>query len=203
MFLKHPTPDDQVISILRQHGGVLRTYQLLGYGIHPRLLYQMRDSGMIREFSRGVFGLPESSAASDSDLIAVAVRVPAGVICLVSALSFHEITSEIPHEVYLAVPRRKQTPRINYPPVRVFHFSDDTISVGVETHNIWGTEVKIFSAEKTVADCFKFRNKIGLDVAIEGLRMCLYNNGSRSKILEYARLCRVEKIISPYLEAIS
>lgn len=140
--------------------------------------------------------------SNHSDLAAVAARVPDGVVCLISALSFHELTSQIPHEIYLAIPRGKEIPRIDYPPVRVFHFSENTIAAGVETHKIAGVEVKIFTAEKTVADCFKFRNRIGLDVALEALKMCLSRNGSRAKILEYARLCRVEKVIYPYLEAI-
>jgi predicted transcriptional regulator of viral defense system len=203
MFFENYDQENQIISILQQHGGILRTSELLGCGVHPRVLYQMRDTGRIVELSWGIFALPEYLPAANSDLITTALRIPAGVICLVSALSFHELTDEIPHEIYLALPRRKSTPKIDYPPVRVFHFSDETISVGVEVHNLYETEVKIFSPEKTVADCFKFRNKIGLDVAIEGLKMCLSRNGSRSKILEYARLCRVEKVISPYLQSVS
>lgn len=203
MFFENHGQDNQIISILQQHGGILRTSELRGYGVHPRVLYQMRDIGRIIELSWGIFALPEYLSATNSDLITTALRIPTGVICLISALSFHELTDEVPHEVYLALPRRKSTPKIDYPPVRVFHFSDETISAGVETHNLYETEVKIFSPEKTVADCFKFRNKIGLDVAIEGLKMCLSRNGSRGKILEYARVCRVEKIISPYLQSVS
>jgi predicted transcriptional regulator of viral defense system len=148
------------------------------------------------------YQLAEMSRSNNSELTAVSARVPDAVICLISALSFHELTTQIPHEVYLAIPRRKESPRIDYPPVRVFRFSDQTISAGVDIHKIGGVKVKIFTAEKTVADCFKFRNRIGLDAALEGLKMCLNRNGSRAKILEYARLCRVEKVISPYLEAI-
>lgn len=194
--------NNQPLKIFRQNGGTLRTSQALRYGIHPRTLYKLRDEGQILELSRGVYQLAEIAQSNHSDLAAVAARVPDGVICLISALSFHELTTQIPHEVYLAIPRGKESPRIDYPPVRVFHFSDITISAGVRTHKIAGVEVRIFTAEKTIADCFKFRNRIGLDVALEALKMCLSRNGSRNKILEYARLCRVEKVIYPYLEAI-
>ena len=135
-------------------------------------------------------------------MVGISIRIPDAVVCLISALSFHELTAEIPHEIYLAIPHGKENPKIDFPPVRFFHFSDNTISAGIETHLVSNIKVKVFSPEKTIADCFKFRNKIGLDVAIKGLKMCVSRNGSRAEILEYARLCRVEKIISPYLQAI-
>jgi len=193
---------DKPIKVFRRHGGMLRAAQAIGLGIHPRELYRLRDAGEILQLSRGVYRLAEMDETGDSDLGVVAARVPGGVVCLISALSFHGITTEIPHEVYLAIPRRKESPRIDFPPTRAFHFSDETISAGVETHKVGNVAVKIFSPEKTVADCFKFRNRIGLDVALEGLKMCLAKNGSRAGILEYARICRVERIMRPYLEAI-
>ena len=193
---------NKLIEVFERNGGTLRASEAIGYGIHPRDLYKLRDAGKILQLSRGLYRLAEVEESGNTDLTSVARRVATGVICLISALSFHEITSEIPHEVFVAVPRRKESPRIDFPPVRVFHFSDETILAGVETHLIGNVPVKIFSPEKTVADCFKFRNRIGLSVAIEGLKMCLAKNGSRARILDYARVCRVEKIISPYLEAI-
>lgn len=189
-------------NLFRQNGGTLRTQMALELGIHPRKLYQLRDEGKIIEISRGIYQLAEFAELNNSDLAAVSLRVPEAVICLISALSFHELTTEIPHEVYIALPRGKKNPKIDFPPVRFFHFSEKTIRTGVENHPVSGVNVKVFSAEKTVADCFKFRNKIGIDVAIEGLKMCLSRSGSRAKILEYARLCLVEKILSPYLQAI-
>lgn len=194
--------NNKAVKLFRENGGMLRAAQALKLGIHPRNLYKMRNNGEIVQLSRGVYRLAEMDALNQSDLAAVAIRAPNAVICLISALSFHEITTQIPHEVYLAIPRRKESPRIDFPPTRAFHFSDDTIAAGVEVHDVGGVKVKIFSREKTVADCFKFRNRIGLDVAIEGLKMCLNQNGSRAEILEYARFCRVENIIRPYLEAI-
>lgn len=189
-------------DIFNRFGGVMRTSELLKLGVHPRTLYQMRENGEVVELSRGVYRLAELPELENSDLVAVAKRVPSGVICLVSALSFHALTSEIPHEVYLAIPRGKEKPRLDYPPTRVFNFSPESFSAGVEELDLDGNLIKVFSPEKTIADCFKFRNKIGLDVAIEALKMCLAKNGSRQKILEMARVCRVEKVIRPYLEAI-
>jgi predicted transcriptional regulator of viral defense system len=189
-------------SAFQQNGGIMRTSEILKLGIHPRTLYQMRESGELVELSRGVYRLAELPELENSDLVAVSKRVPNGVICLVSALSFHNLTTEIPHEVYLAIPQGKEKPNIDYPPTRVFNFSTDSFENGIEEHNFDGNLIKVYSREKTIADCFKFRNKIGLDVAIEGLKRCLANKGSRTKILEFARICRVEKIIRPYLEAI-
>lgn len=189
-------------ELFRQYGGTIRTRTALKKGMHPRKLYQLRDAGKIIEISRGVFQIADFAELNNSDLAAVSLRVPDAIVCLISALSFHDLTAEIPHEVYLAIPSGKENPKIDFPPVRFFHFSENTLSAGVETHLVGGVKVKVFCAEKTVADCFKFRNKIGIDVAIEGLKRCLSRSGSRAKILEYARLCRVEKIISPYLQAI-
>lgn len=190
------------INIFHQFGGTLRTSKLLKLGVHPRTLYQMRENGEVIELNRGVYRLAELSELENSNLVTVTKRVPTGVICLVSALSFYGMTTEIPHEVYVAIPRGKEKPRVDYPPTRIFHFSPQTISAGVEQQESEGNLIKIFSLEKTVADCFKFRNKIGLDVAIEALKMCLAKNRSRRKILELARICRVEKVIRPYMEAI-
>ncbi len=120
--------NDKSIKVFRQSGGMLRAAQALNLGIHPRDLYKLRDDGKIVQLSRGVYRLAEMNELNESDLAAVAGRVPDGVICLISALSFHEITTQIPHKVYLAIPRRKQRPRIDFPPARAFHFSDETIS---------------------------------------------------------------------------
>ncbi|MGH9947047.1 MAG: type IV toxin-antitoxin system AbiEi family antitoxin domain-containing protein [Pyrinomonadaceae bacterium] len=192
----------KAIRVLRSQGGTLRTSDILGLGIHPRTLYELRDSGKVTQITRGVYRLAEEPPTENIELTAAAMRVPDGVICLISALSFHRITNEVPHEVYLAIPKGRQKPKLDYPPIRVFRFSSEAYSAGIEKHAIDGTQVKIYSIEKTVADCFKFRNRIGLDVALEALRICIRNKGSRQKILEFARVCRVERVIRPYLEAI-
>lgn len=187
----------------RERGGLLRTSEALKLGIHPRTLYELRDANRITQLGRGLYRLADAPETEHLDLITVAAKVPDGVICLISALSFHGITTEIPHEVYLAVRHGKEQPRLDYPPLRVFHFSHETISAGVEKHKLEGVTVRLFNPAKTVADCFKFRHKTGVDVAVEALKLCLARGKARpAQILRYARLCRVERVIRPYLEAL-
>lgn len=187
--------------IFREHGGTLRTSEILRLGVHPRTLYQLRESGQVIQLSRGVYRLADLPPLENSDLAAATMRIPDGIICLVSALSFHGITTEIPHEVYLAIRTGKEKPKVDFPPIRVFHFSPETYSAGVEERQMHAHKIKVYSMEKTIADCFKFRNRIGLDVALEALRLCIRKGGSRRKILDFARICRVERVIRPYLEA--
>lgn len=193
--------EKEASRIFRKHGGTLRTSEILRLGVHPRTLYQLRDRGQVVQLSRGVYRLAGLPPLENSDLAAAAMRVPDGVICLISALSLHKITTEIPHEVYLAIPTGKEKPKMDFPPTRVFHFSRETYSAGVEKHQMDGHKIKVYSMEKTVADCFKFRNRIGLEVALEALRLCIRKGGSRRKIVDFSRICRVGKVIRPYLEA--
>ena len=190
--------------MFRQHGGMMRTSQAIAAGIHPRTLYRLRDLGMIDRISRGLYRWSDLPPLSDPDLVAVASRVPKGVICLISALAYHDITTQIPHEVYVAVPREVNVPRIDWPPVRGFRFSKASYSAGVDRHPIDGVSVPIYSAAKSVADCFKFRNTIGTDVAVEALRLALERRRAKPGEIEvFARLCRVERVVGPYLEALS
>ncbi len=190
-------------EVFSNHGGVMTRKQAVDAGMSPNTFYAMRDAGIIEMISRGWYTLADQPPSSRPDLAAVALRVPKGVICLISALSFHEITTEVPHMVYLALEKDAAEPRIDYPPIRTFRFSGESFRAGMETHSIDGIDTKIYCAEKTIADCFKFRNKIGLDVAIEALTM--YRRSERfdaGTVLEYARVCRVQKVIRPYLEAL-
>ena len=189
-------------QLFRKNGGTLRTSEILRLGVHPRTLYHLRESGKITQLSRGIYRLTDLPPLENSDLATIAKRVPTGVVCLISALSFHQLTNEIPHEVYLAIPTGKEKPKINFPPTRVFHFSPETYAAGIEEHILDEVKIKIYSKEKTIADCFKFRNRIGLDVTLEALRQCVSKGGSRKKILDFARICRVEHVIRPYLESI-
>lgn len=194
---------DRATAVFKKHGGILRTNQILREGIHPDTLYTMRDSGNLVTVSRGVYRLSDSPPLSNPDLVTVAARVPSGVICLISSLSFHELTTQIPHEVNIALPKGAEEPRIDHPPVRTYRFSAETFSEGIETHEIDGIDVRIYNPEKTLADCFKFRNRIGLDTVVEALRM--YHDLGTVRVndlMHYSSICRVEKIIRPYLEAI-
>jgi len=189
-------------NIFRSHRGVLRTGKAIRAGIHPRTLYKMRDVGMIERLSRGLYRLSDLPPLSEPDIIAVTMRVPESVLCLISALAFHEMTTQIPHEIYIAIKRNSRTPRVDYPPVRIFRFSGMAFTEGVEIHKIDGVSIHVYSPEKTLADCFKYRHKIGLDTAIESLK--LYRERKRVKydlLMHFAKICRVMKIMRPYLES--
>ena len=190
------------ISIFKENGGQLRMSEAVERGISRHALYSLRDKGIIEPISRGVYRLVDLPQVSDPDLIAIALRYPNSVVCLISALSFHEITTQIPHEVSLAIPRDARAPSADYPPLQVHQFTEEAYKAGIEEHFIDGAKVKIYSPEKTLADCFKFRNKIGMDIVLEALK--LYRSRMKfdhRKLLEYARICRVEKVMRPYLEA--
>jgi predicted transcriptional regulator of viral defense system len=193
---------EQAKALFRKHGGILRTTDALKEGIHPRTLYLMRDNKSLEVLCRGTYRLAELEPIDQHDIVIAASKVKSGVICLISALSFHEITTQIPHEVYMALSRKMAYPRLEYPPTRFFRFSPEAFKAGIEVHKISGMEVKIYSPEKTVADCFKYRNKIGLDAAIEALKFWRKKKNARiDKLMEYAKICRVYNIIKPYAEA--
>lgn len=190
-------------ALFREHQGVLRTSQALQLGIAPRTLYALRDAGTLIEVSRGLYRLANLPPLSQPDLVTVAMRIPRGVICLISALAYHDLTTQIPHAVHVALPRDAEKPRLDYPPIRLFWFSGQALTTGVEKHNLDGVTVKIYSPEKTVADCFKYRNKIGLNIALEALKRCRERNRcSVQRLLHFSRICRVEKVMRPYLEAL-
>ena len=157
----------------------------------------------LEQLGRGLYRLADAPPLSHPDLVAVSRRAPRAVVCLISALAYHGLTIEVPHAVYLAISRDSEPPRIEYPPVRVFRFGPRAFARGVETHDLDGVPVRIYSREKTLADCFKYRNLVGLDTALEALRR--YREQGRvdvDAVLRNARACRVERVIRPYLEAI-
>ena len=189
-------------AIFREHGGQLRMSEALDYGITPYMLYALRDRGVVEPVSRGIYRLAELPPLSNPDLVTVSLRYPNAVICLVSALAFHNITTQIPHEVSVAVPRGSRPPSLEHPPVRAHRFSKASYDAGIKVHRIDGATVKIYDREKTLVDCFKFRNRIGMDVVLEALRIHRERNGlDPGSLLEYSRACRVEQVMRPYLEA--
>lgn len=198
-----PSPVERAKSVFKQNGGLLRMSVAIRSGIHRDTLKRMVERGDLQKISRGLYQLVEALPPTHPDLAAVAAKVPSGIICLISALSFHELTTQIPHEVYLAIGRNSEPPRIDYPPVRVFRFSGRAFTEGVETHDMGPVSVQLYSREKTIADCFKYRNKIGLDTCLEALKM--YKQQRRydvDAILRHAATCRVDKVMRPYIEAI-
>lgn len=197
------TGQAKAIAVFRTAGGVLTTSEALRRGVHRRDLYALRDAGELEALSRGVFRLAELPPLTEPDLVTVALRVPKAVIALISALHFHGLTTEIPHEVSIALPRGTRPPRVDWPPVRVFLMSGRMFSSGIEAHERDGVPIRVYSAVKTVADCFRFRNRIGIEVGIEALRTGLAErNFTQADVLQAARLVRVESVVRPYLEAL-
>lgn len=197
-----PTSVDKAKTIILKQGGIIRTQEAINLGIHPRTLYQLRDSGELEQISRGVYQLRGCRPLEYPDLIAVAKRVPNAVLCLISALSFHEMTTQVPHAVSIALEKGAEQPRIDYPPVTVFRFSPSCHHAGIATHILDGVPVKIYSHEKTLVDCFKFRNRIGMDVVLEALkRYQQRKHKDLHALMHYAALCRVASVMKPYLEA--
>lgn len=198
----HNTREQEAVEIFRQAGGTLRTGEALNRGIHRRTLYGLRDAGVLEQLSRGVYRLAELPPLGEPDLVAVAIRVPKAVISMVSALHFHGLTLEIPHAVHIALPRATSVPQLDWPPVEVYWMSGDMYASGIEKHERDGVALKVYSAAKTVADCFKFRSRVGVDVAVEALRTGLEEaRFTPAEALRAAELCRVDSVIRPYLEA--
>jgi predicted transcriptional regulator of viral defense system len=198
-----PTLTEKARKAFRAHGGTLHTTEALTAGIHPRTLYAMRDAGEIETLARGVYRLAGLPPLANPDLVTVAQCVPNGVICLISALAFHDLTTQIPHEVHVAISRTARTPRLTFPPLRVYRFSNAAFAAGVDTPTMDGIPVRVYSPEKTLADCFKYRSKIGMDVILEALRTYRRQHPRFQRVLEYARICRVERLMMPYLEALA
>jgi predicted transcriptional regulator of viral defense system len=198
-----PETIEKALNIFRGHDNLLRTSQAIELGIAPRTLYAMHDAGLLVKITRGVFRLAEAAPLSDADLIQVALRIQKGVICLISALAYHDLTTQIPHQIYVAIPLHAEKPRLKYPPVRLFWFSRSVYSAGIDEHLIDGTSVSMYNREKTIADCFKYRNKIGLDISIEALKEGLDRGCKIALIMNYARIDRVENVIRPYMEALT
>lgn len=197
------TPEQRVRAEFRKHGGVLRMADALRAGIHRRTLYGMRDAGQLETLARGLYRLADAEPPSNPDLLTVAAKVPHAVVYLISALTFHEMTTQVPHEVWVAVPRNSEPPRLDYPPTRVVRLSPGPYGAGIETHDLDGVRVKVYCREKTIADCFKHRSEIGLDTVLEAVR--LYKAQGRvdaDALLRYAAVCRVARVARPYLEAL-
>ena len=195
--------NEKAIAIIRNKGGLIRTQEALNEGIHRRTLYRLAREGTLLSISRGLYQLAGLEIPAQAGLAEVSKAAPHGVICLVSALAFHGLTTQNPQQVWLAVDRKSRRPRIDYPPLKVFHFSGAVFREGVELHLIMGQQVKIYNAPKTVIDCFRLVREVGLDVALEGAREYLKKKeASPEMLMTYAKLNRSEKLIVPYLQAL-
>ena len=191
-----------LINFFRKHGGIVRFSTILKSGFHPDSLVMLEKGRKIEKIGSGLYRLTDYIPGSHPDLVTASLQSPRGVICLLSALAFHEATSEIPKYVDMAIPRGTHANRIKYPPVRFYRFAADAWRTGIEEHKIEGCKIRVYSLSKTIADCFKFRNKIGMDVAMDALKVAVMEKSIKPKeIMQYAKICRVDNIIKPILEA--
>lgn len=194
----------QHIQEILAEEGILRAKELAEYDIAPEYLNQLADEGVIERVARGVYASTDYEATEHFDLVIVQKRVPHGVFCLLTALQFHELTTQLPSDVYVAIERGRRKPKLDWPPLNVFHISESQFDAGIEEHELEdGPSLRVYSPARTVADCFKFRNRIGLDVAIEALHDCWnQEKATVDEIMKYAEVCRVKSIVRPYLQAI-
>ena len=191
-----------VLRLARRRGSITRR-EVSEAGIHTHTLSRLVRAGTLERVARGRYRLPDAPITEHHGLALVAASAPKAVICLVSALSFHQIGTQLPHEVWIAIDRRARRPSVPYPRLRVQRFSGAALTEGIEVHRIEGETVRIFGVAKTLADVFKYRNKIGLDVALEALREAWRaKRFTMDEIHRYARVCRVERVMRPYLDAL-
>ena len=202
--MKSPQTGEQAILQLARKRPLLRARDLAQAGLPTMALTRLVSAGQLERVARGVYSLPNQPISENRSLAEVAIQVPRGVICLVSALRVHDIGTQAPHEVWLAIPHQMLSPRLSQPALRVIRMSGPSLTEGIDRLKVDGVEVPVFNAAKTIADCFKFRNKIGLDVALEALR----EGWSKRKVTmddlwRYAGINRVANVMRPYLETIT
>lgn len=189
---------------LAQTNKVLRVAELSKRGIPRVVLTRLTRDGKLIRIGRGVYALPNRAISENESLLDVATRSSQGVFCLLTALRFHNLTTQSPFEVWLAIPNKAQPPKVDSVSLRIIRLSKKTLCEGIETHRVDGIPIRVYCIAKTVVDCFKFRNKIGLDVALEALQEAWREKRVQmDELWYYARICKVEKIIRPYIESLS
>lgn len=197
------TKQSQLIEFIRKNGGFVKYQDLIKSGFYKVIIREALKSGQIERISRGVYSLAEIPDISHPDLVTASVIIPKGVVCLITALSFHEATDEIPHYTDIAIPAQTWEKEIQNFPIRYYHFSQESWEAGIEEHNIDGYNVRVYNLAKTIVDCFKFRNQIGINVARSALKNTFEEKKvSHQEIMKYASICRVTNIIKPILETL-
>lgn len=197
------THTDRLLNLARQKG-LLRSSDLDALGVPRMYLVRLTASNQLEKVGRGLYRLPESTLFEHDSLALVATRVPQAVFCLLTALQFHELTTQLPRQLWMAMPRGSHLPRIDYPPVKMVQYTGAAYAQGIEEHERDQVMLRVYSVAKTVADCFKHRNKIGLDVALEALKEARERKkASADELWRYAKICRVANVMRPYLEALA
>jgi predicted transcriptional regulator of viral defense system len=199
MPLRH---SDRTLQLVRK-AGVLRPRDLVAHGIPRQYLRLLEQAGKVQRSGRGLYTLTGVDVGENHTLAEACKRVPHGVVCLLSALRLHNLTTQLPYEVWMAVAVKARKPKIDYPPLRIVRFSEAALRYGVERRQIEGVTVSVYSPAKTVADCFKYRNKIGLEVALDALRDCrAKKKATVDDLWAAAKVCRVANVMRPYMEAL-
>jgi predicted transcriptional regulator of viral defense system len=195
-------PLQKIMRYIGQHG-IVRPRDIEAIGLPREYLVRLHRQGKLNRSGRGIYTLPDANVTERHSYAEVAKRIPDAAICLLSALVFHEITTQSPASVWIALRKGARTPVLTSPSLRIVRLSGPSLTEGIENHRVEGVPVRVYSAAKTVADCFKFRNKIGLDVAIEALKDSLRKKKANvNEIHRYAKICRVSNVIRPYIEAL-
>jgi len=201
-MLPKPRHTDRLLQLAQQKG-LLRPSDLAVLGIPRVYLTRLTACGKLTKTGRGLYRLAEATLSENESLAIVAARVPQAVFCLLTALQFHALTTQLPRQVWIALPQGSHAPRIDYPPIKLIQYTGDAFTQGIETHRIDQVDLRVYSVAKTVADCFKHRNKIGLDVALEALKDARsQKKASADDLWRYAKICRVANVMRPYLEAV-
>jgi len=193
--------EQQVLTIIKRKG-IVRPADLEALGLPRIALYRLLEKGLVQRESRGLYVATGHRVTENHAIAQVCARVPNAVICLLTALRFHDLTTQQPPEVWIALPSKARRPCLGHPRLRVARFSGMALTEGIESHTIEAVQVHIYSAAKTVADCFKYRNKVGIDVAVEALRDFTRRYRGNQELARFARICRVQRVMQPYLEAI-
>lgn len=202
LTMSHDTHTQRVLNLVNQKG-MLRPSDLAIIGAPRVVLTRMTASGLLEKTGRGIYRLPSNQGSEFESLTTIATKVPQAVFCLLTALQFHELTTQLPRQVWIAMPRGSHTPKIDYPPVKMVQFSDDAYSEGIDLVERDQVKLRVYSVAKTVADCFKHRNKIGLDVALEALKDArAQKKASADDLWRFAKICRVANVMRPYLETV-
>jgi predicted transcriptional regulator of viral defense system len=197
-----PKSFQKIMHYVSQHG-IVRPRDIEAIGLPREYLLRLHRQGKVVRSGRGLYSLPDAAITERHSYAEVARRVPGSVFCLLSALAFHEITTQNPASVWIALPNGARRPAISTPSLRVVRLSGPSLTEGIENHKVEGVPIRVYSVAKTVADCFKFRNKVGLDVAIEALKDALREKKATvNEIYRYAKVCRVSNVIRPYMEAL-
>ena len=200
--MRQDSHSNRLIRLARR-AGVLRACDLNAAGIPRTYLARLTASGDLERLSRGLYRVPNAVSSEHESMATIAVKVPQAVFCLVTALQFHELTTQLPRQLWIALPHGSHAPRVDYPPIKMIQFAGEAFTQGIEIHERDRVKIRVYSLEKTIVDCFKHRNKVGLDVALEALKQAKATRKIKTaQLWQYAKAGRVANIMRPYLEAL-